>query len=186
MTRILRVETSIRGRASLSRRVTDAIIGTLVQACPEATVKLRDLSKGLPAIDAAWLDAVMTPQAERDDDQRSVALLSDTLLAELRAADVLVIGLPVYNFGIPATLKSWIDHVTLRGETFSYTEQGPVGLLKGKRAIVGFASDGTPVGSALDFATPYLRHALGFIGISDVEIRTGETLASAEDGALAA
>lgn len=186
MTRILRVEASIRGRASNSRRVTDRIIDDLLAAHPDATVKLRDLSKGLPAIDAAWLDAVMTPAADRDDDQRSVVALSDALLAELRAADVIVIGLPVYNFGIPATLKSWIDHVTRQGETFRYTGTGPVGLLTGKRALIGFASDGTPVGSALDFATPYLRHMLGFIGIHDVEIATTQPVEKTAPANLAA
>ena len=94
--------------------------------------------------------------------------LSNALVAELQAADVIVIGAPVYNFGVPAAFKAWIDQVARAGLTFKYTEYGPKGLLEGKRAIVAVASGGTEVGSDIDFATGYIRHVLGFIGIEDV------------------
>ena len=95
---------------------------------------------------------------------------SDALIAEVQAADVLVIGVPVYNFGVPAALKAWIDMIARARETFKYTENGPVGLLTNKKAYLVVASGGTEVGSAIDFATPYMKHVMGFIGITDVTV----------------
>ncbi|MEZ5772006.1 MAG: NAD(P)H-dependent oxidoreductase [Defluviimonas denitrificans] len=169
MTNILRVESSIKGEASVSRKLTDRIIARLTAADPDATVTLRDLSTGVPHIDGAWMGAVFTPAETRTPEQADRAAYSDALLAEVRAADTLVIALPVYNFGVPAPLKGWIDHLARKGETFQYTEAGPEGLLKGKRAIVALSSDGTKIGSEIDFASGYIRHMLGFFGITDVD-----------------
>ncbi|MGL4281032.1 MAG: FMN-dependent NADH-azoreductase [Albidovulum sp.] len=169
MTNILRVESSIKGEASVSRRLTDRITARLEAANPGASVTLRDLSKGVPQIDGAWIGAVFTPAEARNADQAKIAAYSDALLAEVKAADILVIALPVYNFGVPAPLKAWIDHLARKGETFTYTETGPLGLLKNKRAIVALSSDGTKIGSEIDFASGYIRHMLGFFGITDVE-----------------
>lgn len=169
MTNILRVESSIKGEASVSRKLTDRIIARLTAADPDATVTLRDLSAGVPHIDGDWIGAVYTPAEARSPEQADRATYSDTLLAEVRAADTLVIALPVYNFGVPAPLKGWIDHLARKGETFQYTEAGPEGLLKGKRAIVALSSDGTKIGSEIDFASGYIRHMLGFFGITDVD-----------------
>ncbi len=169
MTNILRVESSIKGEASISRKLTDRIIARLTAADPDATVTLRDLSAGVPHIDGAWMGAVFTPAEARTPEQADRAAYSDALLAEVRAADTLVIALPVYNFGVPAPLKGWIDHLARKGETFQYTEAGPEGLLKGKRAIVALSSDGTKIGSEIDFASGYIRHMLGFFGITDVD-----------------
>lgn len=169
MTRILRIETSIKGPASVSRKLTDRIVARLTSARSGAVVTERDLSSGVPQIDGSWIGAVYTPADERDADQARIAAYSDALLDEVRAADILVIALPVYNFGLPAQLKSWIDHLARKGETFTYTEAGPEGLLKGKRAIVALSSDGTKMGSEIDFASGYLGHMLGFFGITDVE-----------------
>ncbi|MCU9847869.1 NAD(P)H-dependent oxidoreductase [Defluviimonas sp. WL0024] len=169
MTSILRIETSIKGEASVSRKLTDRIVARLTDAAPGARVTVRDLSAGVPQIDGAWIGAVYTPAEARTPDQDRIAAYSDTLLDEVKAADVLVIALPVYNFGLPAQLKSWIDHLARKGETFRYTEKGPEGLLTGKRAIVALSSDGTKMGSEIDFASGYLRHMLGFFGIADVE-----------------
>ncbi|PQV56964.1 FMN-dependent NADH-azoreductase [Defluviimonas denitrificans] len=169
MTNILRVESSIKGEASVSRKLTDRIIARLTAADPDATVTLRDLSTGVPHIDGAWMGAVFTPAGTRTPEQADRAAYSDALLAEVRAADTLVIALPVYNFGVPAPLKGWIDHLARKGETFQYTEAGPEGLLKGKRAIVALSSDGTKIGSEIDFASGYIRHMLGFFGITDVD-----------------
>ncbi len=96
------------------------------------------------------------------------------MIAEVKAADTLVIGLPVYNFGVPSALKAWIDQVCRAGLTFTYSENGPVGLLKDKRAIVFYVSGGTMMGSDIDFASGYLRHILGFIGITDVQMVTAD------------
>lgn len=169
MTNILRVESSIKGEASVSRKLTDRIVARLTAADPDATVTLRDLSTGVPHIDGDWIGAVYTPAEARSPDQADRAAYSDALLAEVRAADTLVIALPVYNFGVPAPLKGWIDHLARKGETFQYTEAGPEGLLKGKRAIVALSSDGTKIGSEIDFASGYIRHMLGFFGITDVD-----------------
>lgn len=169
MTKILRVESSIKGEASVSRRLTDRITARLEAANSGAEVTLRDLSKGVPHIDGAWIGAVFTPAEARNAEQAKIAAYSDALLAEVKAADILVIALPVYNFGVPAPLKAWIDHLARKGETFVYDEKGPHGLLKNKRAIVALSSDGTKIGSEIDFASGYLRHMLGFFGITDVE-----------------
>ncbi len=169
MTNILRVESSIKGEASVSRKLTDRIVARLTAADRDATVTLRDLSAGVPHIDGAWMGAVFTPAEARTPEQADRAAYSDALLAEVRAADTLVIALPVYNFGVPAPLKGWIDHLARKGETFQYTEAGPEGLLKGKRAIIALSSDGTKIGSEIDFASGYIRHMLGFFGITDVD-----------------
>ncbi|MBC7143300.1 MAG: NAD(P)H-dependent oxidoreductase, partial [Rhodobacteraceae bacterium] len=155
MTRILRIESSIKGEASVSRKLTDRLLARLIAAHPGAEVTERDLSQGVPAIDGAWIGAIFTPADQRTPDQAKIAAYSDTLLDEVKAADLLVIALPVYNFGVPAQLKSWIDHLARKGETFTYTDKGPEGLLKNKRAIVALSSDGTKIGSEIDFASGY-------------------------------
>ncbi|ADZ69736.1 FMN-dependent NADH-azoreductase [Polymorphum gilvum] len=165
---ILKLDVSARGKASVSRQLADDLVARLLEADPQARVLTRDLSTGLPFIDEAWIGANFTDPAERTPEQKLKLALSDTLVNELRSADILVIGLPVYNFGVPATLKAWIDLVARARETFRYTENGPVGLLDGRKAYVVFASGGTAIGSDIDFASGYLRHMLGFVGITDV------------------
>lgn len=184
MTNILRVESSIKGEASVSRRLTDRIIARLEAANSGATVTLRDLSRGVPQIDGAWIGAVFTPAEARNAEQAKIAAYSDELLAEVRAADILVIALPVYNFGVPAPLKAWIDHLARKGETFTYTEAGPEGLLKNKRAIVALSSDGTKIGSEIDFASGYIRHMLGFFGITEVEFVAADQMIFNPDATL--
>ena len=186
MTQILRIDSSIKADASVSRRLTDRVMARLLAAHPGAGVTVRDLSGGVPAIDGAWIGAVYTPAEARDADQARIAAYSDTLLAEVRTADILVIALPVYNFGVPAQLKSWIDHLARKGETFRYTEAGPEGLLKGKRAIVALSSDGTRMGSEIDFASGYLRHILGFFGIAEVEFVAADRMAFGPEATLEA
>lgn len=184
MTNILRVESSIKGEASVSRRLTDRITARLEAANPGANVTLRDLSKGVPQIDGAWIGAVFIPAETRNPEQAKIAAYSDALLAEVRAADILVIALPVYNFGVPAPLKAWIDHLARKGETFTYTETGSEGLLKNKRAIVALSSDGTKIGSEIDFASGYIRHMLGFFGITDVEFVAADQMLFNPDATL--
>lgn len=184
MTHILRIDATIKPEGSVSRRLTDRILSRLGAAHPGATVTLRDLSQGVPAIDGDWISAVFTPAAARSPGQARIAAYSDTLLAEVRAADILVIALPVYNFGVPAQLKSWFDHLARKGETFRYTEAGPEGLLKGKRAIVAMSSDGTRLGSAVDFASGYVRHMLGFFGITEIEFVAADAMVFAPEETL--
>ena len=130
----------------------------------------------MPQIDAAWIAANFTPSEDRNDAAREQLDLSERLVRELEQSDLIVIAAPIYNFAVPASLKAWIDQIARVGRTFRYTENGPVGLLEGKRAIIVVASGGTKVGSAIDFATPYLRHVLSFIGIADVEIVAADSL----------
>ncbi|MCH8159834.1 MAG: NAD(P)H-dependent oxidoreductase, partial [Proteobacteria bacterium] len=118
------------------------------------------------------------------EQQRKTLAYSDTLVAELQNADVLVIGVSMYNFSITATLKAWIDMIARARLTFRYTENGPQGLLSGKKAYLVVATGGVPVGSPMDFATPYLRHALAFVGITDVEIVAADRLNSEAEESL--
>lgn len=166
MTHVLRVDGSMRQDGSTTRDLTDRVIARL--APTETTT--RDLAEGIGLIDADWIGANFTDADDRSPAQVARLAESDALIAELQAADVIVIGMPIYNFGIPAALKAWIDMIARARVTFRYSENGPVGLLEGKRAIIVAASGGTAVDSDIDFATPYLRHALGFVGITDVEI----------------
>ena len=180
MTTLLRIDSSARTDGSVTRRLVDTYVETR-QAGGGVDVVTRDVSAGLPFLDASWVNANFTPEDERTDEQRDTLALSDALIAELEAADEIVIGLPIYNFGVPSTLKAWIDLVARARKTFRYTEVGPVGLLTGKRATILVASGGTEVGSAIDFATPYLRHVLGFIGIHDVTVIAADQLGRGAD-----
>ena len=173
---ILQINGSARSEAGNSTRIASDIVARLQAANPGASVITRDLSGGVPQIDGNWIGAVFTPAEDRNAEQAQIASYADTLLAEVRAADVLVIGLPVYNFGVPAQLKSWFDQLARKGETFTYTETGPLGLLTGKRAIVALSSDGTKIGSPVDFASGYVRHMLGFFGITEVEFVAADAI----------
>lgn len=161
---ILRLDASARHEGSRSRAFADAVLASL----PAARVIHRDLAAGVAQITEAYTTGTFKEPEDRTPEETAALALSDTLFAELKAADTLVIAMATYNFNMPASLKAWIDQVTRRNLAFRYTETGPVGLLKGKRAVVLRASAGTPTGADHDFATPYLTFALGFIGITDV------------------
>ncbi len=175
-TNILRIDASARRTGSVSRDLSDHIVARYSDA-GETVVKTRDLTNALPQIDEDWIGANFTSSDQRSDAQHETLALSDTLIDELKAADIILIGLPIYNFGVPASLKAWIDLVARAGVTFKYTDTGPKGLLTGKRAIVTVASGGTEVGSDFDFATGYIRHILGFVGIDDVIFVSADQLA---------
>ena len=174
-TNILRIDASARRTGSITRDLNDRVIDRLSSEGPVA-VTTRDLAEPLPLLTEDWIGANFTDPAERSDAQKQTLALSDELVAELKAADVLVIGLPIYNFGVPGALKAWIDLVARARETFRYSEYGPVGLLEGKRAIVTVASGGTETGSSIDFATGYVKHVLSFIGITDVTFVSADQL----------
>lgn len=175
---ILQINASARHEGSSSRILIDELTNRL-QSTHGSNVIVRDISVGIPIINEAWITASQTPKANRTPTNLAALSNSDMLISELRLADTLVIGVPIYNFGIPASLKAWIDQVCRAGETFSYTENGPVGLLEGKTAYVVITSGGVESGSALDFATNYMKHVLGFIGISDVHLIKADQLLSA-------
>lgn len=179
---LLRIDASATPDRSTSRKLADDVVTKL---SPQRTIS-RDLSRALPQIDAAWVGANTTPATDRTGDQKMALALSDTLVAELHEADTIVISTPIYNFGVPAALKAWIDLVARAGVTFTYSANGPKGLLEGKRAIVIVSSGGTEVDGPMDFATGYLRHVLGFIGIHDVEVIAADRMALDADAALKA
>lgn len=166
MTHILRVDASMRNEGSVSRVLADKLVARLATA--DSTITERDLAKGIDLIDEAWIGANFTDPADRTDTQKAALAKSDALVQELREADTLVITAPVYNFHVPAALKAWIDMIARARETFRYTENGPEGLLTGKKAYIVVTSGGTVLGSEYDFISGYLRHVLGFIGITDV------------------
>lgn len=179
---VLRIDTSARKTGSISRQLTDAIIERL---SPENTIS-RDLANALPQIDETWVGANFTPKDQRTDEQSEALKLSDTLIEELRNAETIIIGLPIYNFGVPTALKAWIDLVARAGETFRYTEAGPEGLLEGKKAYIAMASGGVPLGSPVDYATTYLKQVLNFIGISEIEIIAADGMATDVENKLRA
>ncbi len=161
---------------SKTRRSGQAWVNQIKQMDDHVTQK--DLTQ-LPLIDGHWMQANFTPEDERTPEQQKTLALSDHLIAELEQADVLVIGAPVYNFGIPVALKAWIDLVARARKTFRYTTDGPEGLLKNKKVYVMYASGGTPMGSAYEFVTPYLKQALGFLGLTDIEFIDSKNLEAA-------
>ena len=167
---ILHISASLKGEASISRQLAADLLAALEQRDGPVNIVHRDLADGLPFIDEEWVAANYTPADQRSGAQRDKLALSDELVAELDAADVVVIGAPIYNFSIPAGLKAWVDLIARAQLTFRYTENGPVGLLEDKETYVIAPSGGVPVGSPADFATPYLRHVLGFVGINDVAV----------------
>lgn len=172
MTNILNVQASASLESSVTRMLAKATIAHLAAG----NVVTRNLSDGINLLDSDWVAANSTPAVERTDAQKNALTLSDTLIAELNDADTLIIGLPIYNFGVPAALKAWIDQIARVGITFSYSDNGPVGLLENKRAIILLASGGTKMGSDIDFASGYMKHILGFIGITDVTIIAADAL----------
>ncbi len=182
--RILKVDSSGRGQGSATRALTADVVHALEARHGGIDLVERDLANGVPFVDQDWIDANFTSAEERSDAQRATLAESDRLVAELQAADVVVIGAPIYNFGVPAALKAWVDMVARARLTFRYTPNGPEGLLKGKQAYVVVASGGVGVDSAVDFATPYLRQVLAFIGIDDVVVVNAERINARGEDAL--
>ncbi len=175
---ILQINTSLNGEASQSSRLA----ARYVAAQNGARVTIRDLAaEPVPHLDGARFAAFIAKPDERTAEQEAVVAYSDALIAELKRADVIVLGLPLYNFGVPSQLKSWIDHVARAGQTFRYTANGPEGLVKGKKAYVFATRGGIYAGTALDTQTNYIRDFLRFIGIEDVEFVYAEGLAISEE-----
>ena len=170
MSKILHITASIRGAESVSRSLSTKLAEGIA-ARESSAIITRDLSANdLPYVSEARFGANLTPRDERTAEQQQLAAIADELIEELQAADTIVLGVPIYNFGVPATFKAWADLVARAGTTFKYTDNGPVGLLSGKKAYLAVASGGTPVGSEIDFMTPWLKFFLGFIGIQDVTV----------------
>ena len=168
--KILRIDASGRQEGSSTRDLLDDLCEALALREGDATITRRDLADSLPHVDDAWIGANFTAAEDRSPAQQQVLELSDKLVAELQAADTILIGMPIYNFGVPAALKAWVDMIARARVTFRYTENGPVGLLDGKKVYLVVASGGVGVDSAADFATPYMRYALQFVGLDDIDV----------------
>ena len=178
--RILRIDASGRYEGSVSRQLTDRLIDHLVTQNPNAQVITRDLAQSdLPFVNDTMIGGFYIPDEERTPEQRAELAFSNGLVEELRGAGTIVIGVPIYNFGVPASLKAYIDLIVRFGLTVGPSERGLVGLLNGQKAYLVVTTGGTPVDSNADFATPYLRHALGFIGIKEIKVITADGLMSA-------
>jgi len=177
MNSILNLNSSIFGDGGQSSRLAEQFIAQF----PAARVVRRDLSKNpLPHLDAERFGAFLSQPETRTPAQQQVLNDSDALIAELKEADTLVVGLPMYNFGIPSPLKAYFDHVARAGVTFKYTEKGAVGLLNGKKAYVFAARGGLYQGTPRDTQTAYVRDFLAFLGITDVQFVYAEGLAISE------
>lgn len=180
--KILQVNASARREGANSTRVADRIVERLVATNPGTAVTIRDLAATPhPVLDEATLGALFTPAAERTPDQAARVALDDALIAEVQAHDTIVLGVPMYNFGVPVQLKAWIDAIARVGVTFRYTEKGPVGLPTGKTVYVALARGGLYRDTPNDSQVPYLKSVLGFLGLTDVRFVYAEGLAMGEE-----
>ena len=177
---ILHITSSISPSGSNSTKLGSELATKL-----GGTITTRDTTTGIPHIDPDWAASNFTPAEDRSAGQSATLALSDTLIEELKAADTVIISAPMYNFSIPSNLKAWIDHIARAGITFSYSPEGPKGLLEGKRAFFVISSGGTPVESAIDYVTPYLTQVMNFVGITDVTVIAVDRLMVDMEKALA-
>lgn len=186
MKKLLQLKTSLFANQGQSSQISDAFVAAWQVSRPGSQVTVRDLAVDpVPHLDGAGFQAFLTQPGERTAEQAAKVAYSDKLIGELQEADVLVIGLPMYNLGIPSTLKAWIDHVARAGVTFRYTANGPQGLLAGKKAYVFATRGGRYAGTAFDTQTDFVRNFLGFIGISEVEFVYAEGLNMGEESKTA-
>ncbi len=182
MKTLLQITSSIYADAGQSTRLAKRYVASWRDANPGGKVIVRDLAKDpVPHIDAARFGAFISKQGERTAEQQEVVDYSDALIDELRQADVVVLGLPMYNFAIPSTLKAYFDHIARAGVTFQYTEKGAVGLLKNKEVVVFAARGGAYVGTPLDTQTAYVVDFLAFLGMDTVEFVYAEGLAMGDE-----
>jgi FMN-dependent NADH-azoreductase len=188
MTTILQINSSARSQGAQSTLLATELVAKLTQVHPGAKVVVRDLlGNNLPHLDDAVLGAFFTPDANRTAEHRALLARSDELIAELFAADVIVFGAPLYNFGVSTQLKAYFDWIARAGVTFRYTPQGtPEGLITGKKVYVVAARGGKYQGTPNDTQTPYLKTFLGFLGMTDITFIHAEGLAMGPDAAASA
>ncbi len=181
---ILQINASARRDGANSTRVANQITARLQAANPGAILTLRDLAvTPHPLLDEAALGALFTPAASRSPEQAARVALDDALIAEIQAHDTIVLGVPMYNFGVPVQLKSWIDAIARAGVTFRYTASGPEGLLTGKTVYLALARGGLYRDTPNDSQVPYLKSVLGFLGLTDVRFIYAEGLAMGSEAA---
>jgi FMN-dependent NADH-azoreductase len=178
MTTLLQINASIHADHGQSSQLATRFVQAFSRSHPDSSIVLRDLAADtVPHLSAERFAAFLAKPEERSAAQGDVIAYSDTLIAELKQADVIVLGLPMYNFGVPSQLKAYFDHIARAGETFRYTASGPVGLLQGKKAYIFAARGGLYAGTALDTQSSYVRDFLRFVGIEDIEFVYAEGLA---------
>jgi FMN-dependent NADH-azoreductase len=189
MKTLLQLNSSLFAANGQSSQLSDRFVAAWQDANPDGQVVVRDLAKNpVPHLDGERFGAFLSKAEDRTAQQQTVVDFSDALIEELRNADVVVLGLPMYNFGIPSQLKAYFDHIARAGVTFRYTDKGPVGLLTGKKVYVMATRGGMYAGTPRDSQTAYVRDFLAFIGITDVEFVYAEGLnmgAESKDAALA-
>jgi len=177
MKKVLVLNSSLNGEQGNSTKLSQQFVEQLANN-QQISVTTRDLSDNAIAhLTQTEMAAWMTDANERSDEQKALAAISDDLIAELNDNDLIVIGMPMYNFGIPSTFKAWIDRIARAGITFKYTEQGPVGLITDKKVVVLAARGGMYQGTEMDTQTKYLKDVLGFVGMTDVNFIYAEGLA---------
>ena len=182
--KILQINASARGNDSNSSQLANAVVKKLQALNPSAELQVRDLGQHPhPHLDGHALKALFTSAEQRSESERDRVALDDELIAQIQAADVLVLGVPMYNFGIPAQLKSWFDAIARAGVTFRYTEQGPEGLLKNKKVYVTLARGGIYRDTPNDTQVAYLKMMLGFLGMTNIEWIYAEGLAMGTEAA---
>lgn len=186
---ILQINSSARPDASYSSRLAGTIAQRVAAGHGASKLTVRDLGRQpIPALDEPALQALFTAAEQRTPEQAARVAMDDALIAEVQAADVLVLGVPMYNFGVPAQLKNWIDAIARARVTFTYTDKGPVGLLTGKKVYVALTRGGQYRDTPADTQVPYLKTVLAFLGMTDVSFVYAEGLAlgpQAEQAALA-
>lgn len=187
MKTLLQINTSLFSGKGQSSQLANEFVAAWRGRNPEGRVQVRDLAaEPVPHLDVGRFLSFLAKPEERTPEQQALVSYSDALIEELRGADVIVLGLPLYNFGVPSTLKAYFDHIARAGVTFKYTETGPVGLLTGKKAYVFAARGGVYAGTPLDTQTGYVRGFLNFLGIADVEFVFAEGLNMGPDSKSAA
>ena len=183
--KILQINASARSTGANSTRLADIITARLLARHPDAELALRDLAaQPHPVLDEAALAALFTPAEQRTPEQAARVALDDALIAQVQSADAIVLGVPMYNFGVPVQLKTWIDAIARAGVTFRYTENGPVGLLQGKTVYVALARGGLFRDTPADSQVPYLKGVLGFLGMTEIHFIYAEGLSMGPESVL--
>jgi len=180
MSNILFLKTSPKNEGSISTELGEYLVNQLTSVS-KSTVTKRQLDEEIPFINQQIINGLYVDDSQKTVEQKEALKLSDTIVEDVNNHDTIVISTPIYNYSAPAVLKAWADMVARVNKTFSYTENGPVGLLKDKKAYVVISSGGTKVGSEIDFFTPWMKHFLKFIGITEVEFIAADQLMS-DDG----
>lgn len=182
MKTLLQLNSSLNGQEGESSRLSRRFVAAWRERNPNGRVVVRDLAADpVPHLSAERFQAFLAKPEERDGAQQAAVAYSDALIEELRRADTIALGLPMYNFGLPSTLKAYFDHIARAGVTFRYTESGPEGLLRGKNAVVFATRGGRYAGTDKDTQTAYVRDFLAFIGITEVEFVYAEGLAMGDE-----